>query len=258
MIGVRRVALGVYLCVHFAMLLPYAAELFSSAGVLPAASFSPLHSLWPGLMHVSDSPAWAGFVVALGALAGAGLALDVHPRTSALVAWLVWSSLFCRNPLISNPGLPYVGLMLCMLAATPRTDTRLRRSLDAVLYGALALGYTYSGLTKLAALSWRDGSALGYVLGSPLARELPIVQALADMPTACMLLTYAALTLEILYVPLSCVPALRLPLWLAMVGMHLGLVLSVDFADLTLGMLLVHLFTLPFVLESARGARALP
>ncbi len=244
---VRRSVLGLYVAVHFAMLLPFAAELFSSRGVLPAASLSPLHRFWPGLMHVSDAPAWATGIVLLGAASGVALMLGLAPRIASAAALVVWSSVFARNPLIANPSLPYVGLMLFAVALTPRDDPRLARSLERALFWAMAAGYTYSGLTKLASPSWLDGSALGYVLASPLARDAPWVTWLVASPTLTAWLTWGALALEVLFVPLSWFARMRPLLWAAMLAMHLGLLLCVDFADLTLGMLVLHLFTLRVV-----------
>ena len=51
-----RVAFGAYLFVHFAQLVPWGAELFSSRGVLPRSA-SPLLHLFPNVLALNDSPA---------------------------------------------------------------------------------------------------------------------------------------------------------------------------------------------------------
>ena len=51
------------------------------------------------------------------------------------------------------------------------------------------------------------------------------------------------LALEVLFLPLALVSRLRPWLWSAMVTLHISLVLVLDFADLSLGMLLIHAFT---------------
>lgn len=52
------------------------------------------------------------------------------------------------------------------------------------------------------------------------------------------------LGLELMFGPLALLPRSRPWLWMAIVAMHLGLVLVVDFADLSLGMLVFQAFAL--------------
>jgi predicted DCC family thiol-disulfide oxidoreductase YuxK len=99
-------------------------------------------------------------------------------------------------------------------------------SLFLAAWVVMASGYTYGGASKLVDLSWADGTAL---YGVP-----PVLMRLA---------TWSALGFELLFAPLALSRRLRPWIWLAMVGMHLGLLVMVDFADLTFGMLLVHFFT---------------
>jgi hypothetical protein len=57
------------------------------------------------------------------------------------------------------------------------------------------------------------------------------------------LATWSVLALELAFAPLALFRHIRPLIWLAMVSLHLTLLLLINFADLTLGMLLVHLFT---------------
>lgn len=57
------------------------------------------------------------------------------------------------------------------------------------------------------------------------------------------LLTWFALAGEILFLLLSLWRRGRMFAWLWMLSMHLGILLVVDFADLTFGMVMIHLFT---------------
>jgi hypothetical protein len=47
---------------------------------------------------------------------------------------------------------------------------------------------------------------------------------------------------ELLVAPLALIRRLRPWLWLALTGMHLGLMALIDFADLSLGMLMLTVF----------------
>ena len=54
--GLLRFALGAYLSVHFAALLPWGAEVFSNRGVLPDAAASPLAGSSPTSSSGSTRP----------------------------------------------------------------------------------------------------------------------------------------------------------------------------------------------------------
>ncbi len=214
-----RAVLGLYVAGLLATALPWAREIFGAGG-----------------------PAW----VSLGALAGFALALGRWPRCSALLAWLVLVGLFVRQPLIQNPALPFVGWLLLWHAALPRRAgdaTAVPVPFVAALWVVASLAYTYSGWHKLGSPSWVDGSALARVLDNPLARESLVRTALLGAPAALLrLATTGGLLLELLYAPLALFPRLRPMLWGGAVVMHAALLVLVDFASLSLGMLVVHAF----------------
>ncbi len=172
-----RALFGAYLLVHFAQLVPFANEMFSSTGLLPADA-SPLLRAFPNVFLLSDSPSMVTALVVVAAVASLCLMVGLYDRAAAVVVWYVWACLFGRNPLISNPGLPYVGLLLLAHALRPETSPQTTKNaiappLYAVMWIVMAVGYSYSGLTKLPSPSWQDGSAVAYVLHSPLARPGP-------------------------------------------------------------------------------------
>ena len=162
-------------------------------------------------------------------------------------------------PLIGNPGLPYVGWLLLAHACLPpapygswaargRPDPgngwRMPGGIFLVAWILMALGYTYSGVTKLVSPSWVDGTALARVLDNPLARPGLVRDALLALPEGVLrLATWGALLAELSFAPLALVPRLRPWLWGLLLLMHLGLIVVIDFADLSLGMVLLHLFT---------------
>ena len=100
---------------------------------------------------------------------------------------------FNRNPFISNPSIPFVGVALLLMAALPHGEpwARTKSVLDWqvpnwVANGALFLlmtGYTVSGLHKLTASTWVDGTALTHVLNLPIARDNWIRELLITQPT---------------------------------------------------------------------------
>lgn len=213
-----RIALGLYLAVHFANLVPWGAERFSSAGAA---------------------------LLAAAVAASVLLALGLRDRWAAVFLGCVWVFLFGRSPLIGTPSLFSIGFLLlvhvCLpaapygsLAARGRIDPangwRLPPRLFALTWILLAVGYSYSGLTKLDLL---DGLPDGL------------------LQTA----TWAALLLELLFAPLALFRRARPWLWLALLGLQLAPILLLDFADLRLGMVMLHLFTFDPAWVQGRGAQ---
>lgn len=267
-----RLALGLYLLQHFAFLLPYGPELFSSAGVLPDARTSPLATLFPNVLAWFDAPWVVQALLGAGTVAGVGIALGWHDRPAAVVAWYGLACTFGRNPLIANPSLPYLGWMLLAHACLPPAPYGSRAAIGRADPGggwrfpapwfrlawiALAVGYTYSGITKLASPSWLDGSAMARVLENPLARPGALREALVALPQGWLrAATWGALAAELLFAPLALARRARPFVWTALLAMHLGLMVLIDFADLSAAMVLFHLFTFDPAWIPARPDRA--
>src|SRR5215470_11928018 len=257
--SIFRVLLGLYLVQHFLTLLPWGQEVFSNRGALASASASPLIHLFPNVLAVSDQPGFVTMLLTVGTLLSCLLAVGFWDRLAALALWYLWACLLGRNPLISNPALPFIGWLLLMHSilpkapfgswagrgrADPRGNWYMPQSAFFLAWILIAIGYSYSGYTKLVSPSWVDGSALARVLENPLARPTPLRGLLLAMPTVSLhVATWTALILELAFAPLALLRRVRPWIWTVMVGLHAGLLLLVSFADLTVGMLLVHLFT---------------
>jgi predicted DCC family thiol-disulfide oxidoreductase YuxK len=257
--SVVRAAMGAYLCVHFLHLVPWGRELFSREGLLPEARLSPLARLFPNVLAVWDGPAVVTAALLAGAALSILLAVGWWDRAAAVAIWYLWACLFARNPLISNPSLAVVGWLLLMHACVPpapygsaaargRADPAGGWRMPPALFGAawtvMALGYTYSGYTKLISPSWVDGTAIRRVLENPLARPTPLREALLALPDWLLAIgTWGGLGLELAFAPLALIARVRPWIWLALLGMHMGLLVLIDFADLSFGMMMLHLFT---------------
>ncbi len=264
--GIARFLFATYLAVHFAQLLPWGAEVFSSEGVLPAPA-SPLLRLFPNVLAWCDAPAAVTAVLVTALLLTVPFALGIGGRAAAVALWYLWACLAGRNPLILNPSLPFVGWLLLLHAALPpaRFGSASPRwhfppPLFAAAWLVMALGYSYGGYTKLVSPSWIDGSALMRVLENPLARPTFLRDALLALPAPLLSAgTWAMLALELAFAPLALMRQLRPALWLAMLTLHLALLALIDFADLSLGMIVLHLVTFdPAWLHPLAQANALP
>lgn len=252
-----RIIFGTYLACHFASQLPHAVELFSRAGVLPDPRLNPLYGLFPNPLAIWDSPAFTiSFICALLGLSVA-FAIGAWRRTTSLLLWFGWAALFHRNNLIANPSLAYVGVALLFCTVVPSGEPwsvsgRDRRPSEwyfpaAAFWGAwllMAAGYSTSGWIKLSSPSWIDGTAFLHLLENPLARPGFARDALLALPWwAHAAITWTALAFEFAFLPLCFFRVGRLIAWTAMLVMHLGILVAVDFADLSFGMVMIHLFT---------------
>lgn len=247
--AVFRVIFGIYLAVHFAQLLPHAAELFSREGMLPDPRLNFTHGLLPNPLEHWDSPAAARAFVGALLLVALLFAAGIARRSAALLLWFGWACLFNRNNLISNPSIPYVGLLLLFCALLPAGESGKNARWEFPIWiwraawALLVIGYAFSGWAKLHSPSWIDGSALGHVLDNPLARPGLARDMMLSLPDfALPALTWGTLALELLCLPMSLHRVTRPLAWLAMTALHAGIVACVDFADLSFGMLMFHLF----------------
>ena len=233
--------------------------MFSSRGALPDGAASPLLRIFPNVFALYDAPAFVTLIIALAAAASLMLIVGWQDRIAAIAMWYVLACLFGRNPLIGNPSLPYVGLLLLAHACLPRAPYgswerrnqpdpsnlwRLPQAIYVVVWILMALGYSYSGLTKLTSPSWMDGTATERILNNPLARAGVVRDLMLSMPDRLLkLITWIGLALELGFAPLALVRRVRPVVWALMLTMHMGLIVLMDFADLSLGMVMLHLFT---------------
>jgi predicted DCC family thiol-disulfide oxidoreductase YuxK len=257
--SIYRALLGAFLVVHFAMLLPYGAEVFAAGGLVADATMSPYFGVVPNPLAAVDGPAAVGLLLVLGLVAGIAVTVGLGDRAGAITAAFVLAWLYQRNPLIANPSLPLLGWLLVLhvfVPIRPYGSLAARRSggadpawrLPAYLHAAawvvLALAYTHSGWTKLASPSWLSGDAIRYVLENPLARDHALREfALATPRCVLAIATWTLLLVELLFAPLALRRSLRPWLWSAMLFAQLGFLTFLDFADLTAPMLLAHLLT---------------
>jgi predicted DCC family thiol-disulfide oxidoreductase YuxK len=257
--SVFRACLGAYLVVHFTYLLPWAADVFSSAGMLPDASLSPLARIFPNILGWFDHPVFVAALCGSAIIAAGLLAVGKYDRAAALWIWYVLVCFFGRNPLIQNPSLPYLGWMLLLHAALPKApfgsiEARgrinpgggwfLPPSLFAAAWVVLGLSYSYSGYTKLLSPSWISGETVAAVLQNPLARDWFLRDLTLSLPSSVLhVVTWFILVIELLFAPLVLWKRARPWMWLGMLLVQFGFALLLRFPDLTVAMLLFHLLT---------------
>lgn len=257
--SVFRLTLGLYLFIHFLQLVPWGAEMFSNQGMLPEASVSPLIQLFPNVLAVLDSIWFVKGLLLLGVALGVLFAVGLYDRIAAVLLWYILACFLGRNPLILNPGIPFIGWMLLAhsflqpapygsVAATGRTDPgngwHMKQSIFAGAWILLSVAYSYSGIMKWNSPSWIDGTAIQHVLMNPLTRAGFVRQFLLQLPDGILRgATWFVLGLELLFAPLALIRILRKWLWVVMLLMHASILFLLDFTDLSLGMIFFHFFT---------------
>lgn len=246
---------GSYLTIHFFQLIPHVIELFGRSGMIADSTWNPTYGYFPNILcYIDGSPKLLyAFMTSLVCLSIMFALRLIAPRTIAFLLWYGWACLLNRNVLILNPGIPYSGLLLLAFSLITFTKSEKEKELEInpqvfpwlywggwILY---ALGYTISGLHKLQSPSWIDGSALSHVLKSPLSRNNALCHFLLETnPIILQISTWASLTAEITFVPLGLFYHTRKLYWLTFLALHIGVLLLINFTDLTLGILAMHFF----------------
>ena len=257
--SIFRGLFGAYLFVHFSYLAFWATDIFSDVGMVGDAELSPLIIAFPNILRVFDSPAFVTGLSIAAALASLSFAIGKWDKSAALFIWFVLACFVGRNPLITNPAMPYVGWMLLAhlfiktapflsWTARGRADSgdgwKMQNGIFIAGWIVLALTYSYSGYTKLLSPSWVAGENIQYVLNNPLARDWflrDLFLMVSDVVLKC--LTWFILAIELLFAPLALIKRLRPWLWSGMLFVQFGFAFLLNFPDLTIAMLLFHMFT---------------
>ncbi len=181
--AVLRIAFGGLSLVYLTNLLPYAETQFSQAGWLgdsqQIAEFNGgSWSLF--FLPPNNLPLLSAYVVfAVGILSSLLLTLGWHSRINAFITWLVWVSMWNRNPLILDGDDALIKLMCfyLMLSACGNCwsiDAYLKKQPQDVpvwplrlIQFQVALLYFVSGWVKFHSTEWLDGTVLNYILIHP-------------------------------------------------------------------------------------------
>jgi len=249
-----RMIFGLYLLVHFLYLIPVAGELWSSAGFISDVKLNPSYGFFPNMLYVWSTPLAVTVFVSVMAMLSFFVMIGFYRRTASVLLWYGWACLFHQNNLILNPGIPMVGWLLLALALIPKGEgwglskADKEWAMPSILFwGAwiiAGVAYTISGLDKAMAPSWQDGSAITHLLNNPLARDYFLRDFFLWMPEVFrQFLTWFTLVLEVVFGLLALFSKTRKWAWIMIMAMHFGILLIVDFPDLTLGVIMLHLFT---------------
>lgn len=259
-----RVVMGLYLTIHFYQLLDTATEIFSNQGVISDATLLPSYGKLPLFLLYQDDPQTVYWFIFSLFAASLMFTLGIYRRTVSMWLFYGWMCLLNRNPLISNPSLGYIGWLLLACTLIPKgerlgflqSEAQRKRYYekfgrwevpDILFYGMwiiIGISYTASGVHKLQCPDWWNGTALYYVLTGPLVRkDNPIVAFILSDMMFVKMMTWGSLFLEVSALFFGTFYRTRKYYWAMFMGFHLGIVSTVNFTDLTFGMMIAHLFT---------------
>ena len=250
--SIFRIVFGLYLTCHFWHLSPDATELFSNQGMIPTASSSPLFGYFPNVLAYYDSPEQVQWFMMTSVFLSILFTCGIARQPVSLFLWYMWTCLFHRNIFILNPSLANVGWLLLSCVIIPRGESLRCHAKSTwympttVYWGAwflMALGYTLSGIHKLQCPSWLDGTALYHILLTPLARQNIFTWFFFQLPWMFIkVMTWISLLLEISFLPFGIFARTRWYFWMAFLFFHFGILLTINFSDLTLGVFMIHFF----------------
>ena len=244
-----RVAFGLYFTWVCAELWPFLNELFTKrAGGI--ASREAWATRW-GTHALTVHALWA-LVIACGVLIVIGRAR----RPAALLAWAVMLRLFWENGAMRSPEMPLVTLALLLLALAPVREPRwplagggsgpAARYRD-LMWIALAIANGSAGFYKLTwgDASWGNGTALVETLTTSTFRRTFYGDFFAAHAHGPLWLgTWASVGLEIGFPLLIWFRWPRALVWTLSFSMHCLALVLFNLAEVSLGMIVVHLFVL--------------
>ena len=271
--AIFRIILGIYLGIHFFQLIPIGAEIFSNEGVIKDASTLPSFGKVPVILFKYDDPFYVTMFLSSLVVVSILFTFGIFRRLCSLWLYYGWMCLLNRNPLISNPSVGYIGWILLACSVIPKGErlgfllSKEEREIEArekakdrfevpdiLYYGSwiiIGVSYTASGIHKFQCGSWLNGTALQYVLTSPVARQNNFMIDFILLGGANLgsdiafvkLMSWGSLFLETSCLFLGTFYRTRKYYWLAFMGFHFGIIATVNFVDLTFGMIVAHLFT---------------
>ncbi len=246
--AIFRILFGLHLATVFAEVIPYSAELFGGAAYsLTKAEIQPLPNL---LTYLGRPEAFLVVLVLLSIL----FAVGIFRRPASLLIWYGFYCLFHQNARIDHIGLGYTGWLLLACTLVPTGEPlRVGRKYQSqwamprfLLFSAwviLAVSYAVAGATKLSGELWMDGRLIGYLLESAMARDWWFDRLLLHLPTSFLaFLTWSVMAMELSFLPLCLFRRTRFFAWLLLTLMHVGIILTLDLAQLSIVILLFHLF----------------
>ncbi len=237
---------ALYVLVYTVLLWPYAGLLYSNSGI----SKDYTHSI--SLLSFSSSEIVVYVFLSILIASSLLLFIGKFSKTATFITLFVLNSLYNKNPLSESPELFLIGwLLFATLFITPpdfslsKKRTEIWQIPKSVLYSAwivLGVAYCYSGYTKLLTPSWLTGEAMYKVLNGQLA--FSFTQAMCEkLPFSLYKYSGFIVVWAELIAPLLFIKEVTRK-WSSYfyIFLHINILIFIDLTQVSLGMLLFHLF----------------
>ncbi len=251
-LGITRLVFGVLLLAYIGLLWPERVLWLSDRGLLTAAASDAfneygLHIPRLDVIHGVSTAHGLSVFFAVFVVVSVLFTVGLWTRLSAIGVWLCLLSLHNRNVPIHNSGDVLMLVMAAYFVLSPAGAACSLDRLGRVLRGRedvaappgapwaqrlmqlqVATVYLSTSLSKLTGERWRNGTAAYYPLHLPDSVRFPVPWVDARHVWFIHLLTYGAITIELLMWTLIWVPRLRLYVLLLGVLLHLGIEYSLN------------------------------
>ena len=238
--AVLRVSFGAIMLLFYLLHFSHSSFYWGPTGQVPYALYIHASSGPKGLFQFSSSPIFAQAIFIISFFVTACFTFGLFTGASSIAFAICTFSMFERNRFMQDGGehlLLTLSVYLCFtqnaeyLTLRPR-KTRSRdftRAIRTIVHNAsmlviscqIALVYFWASFYKIEGITWRNGTALFYVLSSD-RYTLPIVShVLLRMPVLLSALAYVTIIVQLTFVFLMWNRKLKLRLVAVMIGMHI-------------------------------------
>ena len=255
--GMWRIAFGFYLFYYYLRLFPFARELYTHETGMPRLDSLSAHSFFPEFLLNYDSSGFVYGLLGVCSIASLMILLGWKRRVGAMILWPCVMWLFNRNKLTDSPEYGFINWLIFVSIFIPSGEGCALDKEDPdwkfppIFYWGgwivLTVGYFAAGIKKyqLHDVTWINGTAMYYVLAKDNARWAWFGNFFDSIPLVLFYpLTWGGMYLEIFAPLFALFRKTRIAWWIVSTLTHFLLLFFVNLAEVSLGMILFHLFLL--------------
>jgi uncharacterized membrane protein YphA (DoxX/SURF4 family) len=243
-----RILLGIYFLIYGIALIPYVKKLYSNQGIFENGALNWTYHLFPSLFNWTDSTITVYLATFILIMCSLAFTLGYKRKLSAFLMAFILISFFNRNNLTGDPSIPFIYWLLVATIAIPderKTNWKMPRAVYISALIVLSMGYFMGGILKILSPSWADGSAMQMIFSLPNTRFNFIETVSQYIPSwIFMIVTFSVIVLELLAPVFLIIKKTRKFWWVALTLMHLAVLTCFTITQVSIGMLLYHLFLL--------------
>ncbi len=196
------------------------------------------------IFNLSDT--FFGFLIIFSLIVSAAIAFTKRTRLLMFLAWLAMTLVFIRIPAHKSVHIEYLGwLMIINLFIDDETrfqNQNFPKEVSWAVWIFFTLSYLLSGLAKLQIAEWMNGHALYYVLQTDVARHSLLSSFFLGHESLSKIPNYFVLLVELSGILFIWNTRTRLFYLFLSALLHLFIMIFLKISDLSIGILLFHVF----------------